>query len=158
MLLGCERRDAPQVVFDAGEGGHALRGIELRLYVLREHEGIMRANFHAQMAAITAAALAGELHPGLRDDRALQGAKPAVHLHRLRTAVCGIGRLAAAGFFAFAVEHGLQFGEYRRIHRRSLLRQGSGLPFRRLGASDECREHFSQVAFRVAPFLAIPVL
>jgi hypothetical protein len=79
-----QRRNPPQVRLDARDRRRPLPIVEARRDVLGEHECFVRTDLDAQVAAVTAAALAGDGDAPLRDDVALQFRQPAIHANRLR--------------------------------------------------------------------------
>ena len=106
------------VFFNARDCARALLGIEFCLNMVRQHEGVVRTNFDAQVAAIAAAALTGKLDLAARNDVTLEGGQPAIHAHGLRSGCGGINQFSCACLVAFAIERGLQFGRYKSIHRQ----------------------------------------
>ena len=110
MLLFRERRYFFQIFFNPCERTIALFRCESRLDVMGQREGLMRPDFHAEMAAIAAAALAGHAHIPMRDQLILQDSEPPIHAHTLRARGGGIDGFFATGFSAFVIERVPQLG------------------------------------------------
>ena len=79
-----QRCDTLQVRVDARDGCGAIGIAEAPGDMLGENERLVRANLHAQVTAVAAPTLAGDVDTALRDDVALQCRELAVHADRLR--------------------------------------------------------------------------
>ncbi len=87
--------------------------------VVGHHKGLIWPHFNALMAAVIAAAFAGQYQLRRRDDGQLLALQPCIHAHDLRANGICVARRRAPRSGTLLLEHCLQIGRYRFCHSQT---------------------------------------